>query len=359
MSYGFVPILITMVLCLFIAQDYAVYIGTTCGALASLRTALIKGVKVPRFILYLSTAILLLFTLATFIYCKYCPYGYLPLTIELSTVITMAILYMHKERFVNYFIKRQDSCSKRFYAQGAESAIVSARIFLLVASAHFIFVLLLLLIDNTLLTTKPILFNRYLPVLVFILTLVFNEIAILYFNKITKHIEYVPIVTKDGIVIGRTMALEAIKYKNAFINPVIRIAAYSEGKLYLANRSMNCIVDKGKLDIPMECYLRYGEEVEKGATRLIKSAFPKAKESTPFFNIMYHYENELTNRLIYLFIVEVENSENLNNPNFKNGQLWSFKEIEQTPKDRFSACFLHEYEHLKEVICIREKYKEF
>ena len=139
----------------------------------------------------------------------------------------------------------------------------------------------------------------------------------------------------------------------------MRIAAYSQGKIYLSNRSMNCIIDRGKLDMPMECYLRYEEEIEKGAQRLIKSAFPKAKGSAPFFNIRYHYENELTNRLIYLFIVEVDDPTNLVNPNFKNGKLWSFTEIEELPKDRFSECFLHEYDHLKEVICTREKYKEF
>ncbi len=359
MSLGFLPIVLTMVLCLFIAQDYAVYIGTATGLLASLRTSFVKGVKVPRFILYLSTAILVVFTLATFIYCKYCPYGYLPLTLEMSTFITMAILYMHKSRFVNYFVKRQDSCSKHFYAQGAESAIVSARIFLIVAATHYAVVLLTLLFSSSFVKENPVLFHRYLPLLVFVLSILFNEIAIMYFNKITKHIEYVPIVTKEGHVVGRTMALEAINYKNKFINPVIRVAAYTQGKLYLAKRSMSCILDKGKVDVPMECYLRYNEQVEKGALRLVKSVFPKAKTHTPFFTTTYHYETAVTNRLIYLFIVEVEDPSLLINPNLKEAKLWSFEEIEKASKDQFCECFLQEYTHIKEVICTREKYKEF
>lgn len=360
MSLGFLPILITMVLCLFIAQDIAIYIGTGIGALASLRTAIVKGAKVPRFILYISTAILFLFTIATFVYCRYCPYGYLPLTIEISTFIMMAILYMHKGRFVNYFLSKQDSCSKRFFVQGAESAIVSSRIFLMVGIIHFALVLLLMIISQPFLETHILIFNRYLPPLVFILTIIFNQIALLYFNRITKHIEYVPIVNKQGNVLGKAMAVEAIKNKNAYINPVIRIAAISKGQLYLCNRSQNCIIDKGKMDIPMECYLRYGESLEEGANRLLKQAFPKVKGVEPFFNIMYHFENKYTNRLIYLFIMETDNPDLLYNMNFKNGRLWSLSEIDiQLNQDVFSQCFKHEYEHMKEVICIREKYKEF
>ncbi|EGJ70956.1 putative transmembrane protein [Bacteroides coprosuis DSM 18011] len=359
MSLGFLPILVTIVLCLFISQDIAIYIGTGIGALASLRTAVVKGAKVPRFILYISTIILFLFTVATFVYCKYCPYGYLPLTIEISAFIMMAILYMHKQRFINFFIDRQDSCSKRFYAQGAESAVVAARIFLMVASIHFALILVLMMTAHPILETHIILFNRYLPPIVFLLTIVFNQIAIFYFNRITRHIEYVPIVNKQGAVIGKTMALEAIRYKNEYINPVIRIAAFSQGKLYLCNRSQNCIIDQDKIDIPMECYLKYGETLEHGAKRLIKNAFPKVKGVDPFFNIMYHFENKHTNRLIYLFMVETDNPDLLYNLNFKNGRLWTFQEVEaQMGKNMFSECFKHEYQHLKEVICTREKYKE-
>lgn len=60
------------------------------------------------------------------------------------------------------------------------------------------------------------------------------------------HTEYVPIVNTQGDVIGKTMAMEALNYKNTYINPVIRIAVASHGMLFLCNRPQTAILDKGK-----------------------------------------------------------------------------------------------------------------
>ena len=271
----------------------------------------------------------------------------------------MAVLFMHKQKFIHFLEQRQTSCSKRFFVQGGESAIVSARIYLLVAGTHLLSILILLIFARSFLRENHILINRYSPAIVFTLTIIFNQIAILYFNKMTENMEFVPVVNKQGAVIGKKMALEALNYKNEYINPVIRIAAISNGEVYLCKRSQNCIVDRGKTDIPMECYLRYGETLEEGANRLIKNAFPKLNDVSPFFNVNYHFENEQTNRLIYLFILDTNQPELLENMRFKEGRMWTLEEIDaQLNSDKFSECFKNEYEHLKELICIREKYKE-
>ena len=91
------------------------------------------------------------------------------------------------------------------------------------------------------------------------------------------HTEYVPIVNTQGDVIGKTMAMEALNYKNTYINPVIRIAVASHGMLFLCNRPQTAILDKGKTDIPMECYLSHGA--------LWHSAvyFPKSRWTETYF----------------------------------------------------------------------------
>ena len=97
----------------------------------------------------------------------------------------------------------------------------------------------------------------------------------------------------------------------------------------------------------------------EGVNRLISNAIPQAKDIKPEFNIVYHFENEVTNRLIYLFIIDLEDDSVLCTPRFKNSKLWNFKQIEENlGKGFFSCCFEDEYEHLKNVIYIREKYKE-
>ena len=138
MSLGYIPVIISIVLCEFITQDTAIYIGTGIGLLYSYYSMHRKGVRIPNFILYISTAILVLLTIAALIPGDYVPPGALPLTVEVSILIPMLILYLHKKRFINYFLKKKEVCSKRLFAQGAESAIVSAHIVLILGILHFI-----------------------------------------------------------------------------------------------------------------------------------------------------------------------------------------------------------------------------
>ena len=360
MSLGFIPVIISILLCEFITQDTAIYIGTGISIVSIYLSYRRKGALLPNFILDISAGILSLLALATFIPGDYIPAGALPLTLEVSILIPMLILYMHKKRFINHFLKQIGSCNKRLYAQGAEAAIVSARIALILGTLHFIAISATLTLQNPLSHTSALVLYKVSPPAVFIMSILLNQVAIRFFNRLMSHTEYVPIVNTKGDVIGKTLAIEAINYKNTYINPVIRIAISTHGMLFLCDRPSTAILDKNKTDIPLECYLRFGATLSEGVNRLLANAFPHAKESIqPEFNIVYHFENEVTNRLIYLFIADINDDSILCTPRFKNSKLWSFRQIEENlGKGFFSSCFEDEYEHLKSVIYIREKYKE-
>ncbi len=60
--------------------------------------------------------------------------------------------------------------------------------------------------------------------------------------------------------------------------------------------------EKGKTDILMENYLLYGETLEQGAHRILQEILPSAPPQNLHFCFMYHFENEITNRLVYNFI---------------------------------------------------------
>ena len=359
MSLGFIPVIISILLCELITQDTAIYIGTGIGIIGIYLSYRRKGLLIPNFILYIATGVLALLSVAALIPGDYVPPGALPLTLEVSILIPMLSLYMHKKRFINHFLKQIGSCNKRLYAQGAEAAVVSARIALIFGILHFIIISITIVVQDPLSKTSMFVLYKVLPPSIFLMSILFNQIAIRFFNHLMSHTEYVPIVNTKGDVIGKTPAIEAVNYKNAYINPVIRIAISTHGMLFLCDRPSTAILDKGKVDIPMECYLRYGESLTEGVTRLINNAFPHEKDIKPEFNIVYHFENEVTNRLIYLFIVDIKDDSILCTPRFKNSKLWSFKQIEENlGKGFFSSCFEDEYEHLKGVIYIREKYRE-
>ena len=133
---------------------------------------------------------------------------------------------------------------------------------------------------------------------------------------------------------GKAMASEAINRKNEYINPVIRITVTSHGMLFLLPRPQCSILEKGKTDILMENYLLYGETLEQGAERILQEILPSAPPQNLHFCFMYQ--------------------------KFKGGKLCTFQQIEHNlHRNFFSSCFEREYEHTKEIIYTREKYKEF
>ncbi|WP_321332991.1 hypothetical protein [uncultured Bacteroides sp.] len=358
MSLGFIPVIISMILCEFIAQNIAIYIGAGTGLAYSYFIMYRSKLRIQNFILYLSTAILLILSLVTLFPLNYCPKGNLPITLEMSIIIPLFILFLHKRRFINFFLKRKDACDKQNFVQSAETTIVSVRVALIFAAIHFTIIALNILIAYPLWPTSFFFLLHVGSPLVFIVSILFNQLGINYFNTIMSNLEHVPIVNEKGDVIGKSLKIEATKYKNAYINPVIRIALASHNMLFLCNRSQDCILDKGRIDIPLECYLRYDETLEEGVERLIKHVFPTT-EIVPSFSITYHFENSITNRLIYLFVANIENDAILCDKRFKNGKLWTFQQIQQNMTGNyFCECLKLEYDHLKEIIYIKGKYKE-
>ena len=156
MSLGFVPVIISILLCELITQDTAIYIGTVIGIVGVYLSYHRKGILLPNFILYISAGILILLSLAALIPGDYVPEGALPLTLEVSILIPMLILYMHKKRFINHFLKQIGSCNKRLYAQGAEAAVVSARIALIFGILHFIIISIVIICQNPLSSTSKL-----------------------------------------------------------------------------------------------------------------------------------------------------------------------------------------------------------
>ena len=163
MSLGFIPVIISILLCEFITQDTAIYIGTGIGIIGIYLSYRRKGLLIPNFILYIATGVLALLSIAALIPGDYVPPGALPLTLEVSILIPMLSLYMHKKRFINHFLKQIGSCNKRLYAQGAEAAVVSARIALIFGILHFIIISITVIFQNPLSKTSLFVLYKVLP----------------------------------------------------------------------------------------------------------------------------------------------------------------------------------------------------
>ncbi len=76
---------------------------------------------------------------------------------------------MHKKRFINHFLKQIGSCNKRLYAQGAEAAVVSARIALIFGILHFIIISITIVFQDPLSKTSMFVLYKSVPPAVFLM----------------------------------------------------------------------------------------------------------------------------------------------------------------------------------------------
>lgn len=360
MSLGFIPVIISIFLYEFITQDISIYIGAGVGVLYSLYTFLEKGTRIPHFLLYGTTIMLLLLALVTLVFGNCCPSRMFPLTLEISAIIPAFFIYANRKVSVGHHKNHLNKCCKQHLSQGAVSAAVSTRVVLIIAMLHFIAIAITLLLARPLSNGTAVFLFEVCPPAVFLLSILFNQFGIHFFNRLMEQNIFMPIVNTKGDVIGKCLATDVVNKKNTFINPVIRIAVSFNGLLYLRARSEKCIMDKNKMDIPLEYYLLYGETLEQGIERLLTLFFPTIPRENLHFSIMYHFESKETNRLIYLFLLEIDDEEMLQEVPLKDGKLWTLQQIEfNLNKDFFGSYFEHEFDYLKGLICTREKYKEF
>lgn len=360
MSLGYIPVVISIILCEFIPQDTAIYIGAGIGLVSSICMSRRKGAHIPRIMLYCTTGVLSLLAITAFFFTGYCPKTMVPFVLEISAIIPPLIIFLNRNRLLNRRTAQSGKCRRQYFRQGVEAAVVSARVLLLAGFLHFLAISLAMLFSRPLSDATHVALFRVMPPCVFILSILFNQFGIYYFNKVMSHTAFVPIVTKKGDVIGKVMASEAIGRKNEYINPVIRIAVASHGMLFLLPRPQCDALEQGKTDLLMESYLLYGETLQQGVERVLQSTLPAAPLQNLHFSVTYHFENESTNRLIYLFTLDLDDDSILCNKEFKGGKLWTFRQIKHNlHKDFFSSCLEYEYEHLREIICTREKYKGF
>lgn len=359
MSFGLLPAMITMILCEFICQEIAIYIGL---GLAGIQLFIYYGrkAKKPNFILDMTAIVLLALTISTFFYDNYCPQGMIPITIEATIIIPLFLIFLHKNRFISYFLYRRKSENRHYFAQGAQASIVSSRVLFILGSLHFLILTVFILLGTIESEPTHWIMFRLSPILVLSLSIILNQAAINYFNKTIADADYYPIVNKRGYVIGRASKDDVQSNKGQYIYPVIRIALIAGNELLLCKRPITAFIEKDKIDVPIEGFLRYNESISNGVQRLIKENLPHMdKEIEPLYHMTYYFKNEETNRLIYCFSIDIEKEQIKGGFKKRDAKFWTIDDIKQRIQTPFFCDLLQEeFEHINQVIYTREKYKE-
>lgn len=359
MAMGLFPVLVYFLLCEFVPHNVAIYLSTAVSLGATLNILMRKRVQLPHYILYGITGMWILLSLWHLLWRCTCPPDFYSLTVEFSMLLPPFVLLCNGKRLLRRCARKTPPSRRVLHSQGAEAAIVASRVLTIPAGLHLIALLcMLLFVPNPGEMTRFILF-QVAPPTVFLLAILLNGAAIGYFNRLMSQTVFFPIVNKQGDVIGKCMAADALSHKTLYINPVVRIAVSVHGMPYLRPRTESHRPEPDKIDIAIEEYLLYGETLEQGVQRILQHYLPNVSTRALRFNFMYHYENESSNRLAYLFTLPLDNETPLQRGQIKGGKLWTFRQMNHEQGHNFFSSFLeYEFEELKTIIYTREKYKE-
>lgn len=180
--------------------------------------------------------------------------------------------------------------------------------------------------------------------------IVLEALRIRLLNKRLQSEEWLPVISESGDVQGKVAKSVSISMKNKFLHPLVRVALIYDGKLYLKNRDKSRLLDPNKLDYPFEKYMQYNHNIDEAINNLIKSEVKTAKMPVRFL-LKYVFENEITKRLVFLYVSMIPTEVAFSNLHLKEGKLWTINQIEDNMgSDIFSECFELEFEYLKNTV---------
>lgn len=175
-------------------------------------------------------------------------------------------------------------------------------------------------------------------------------------RKLVKE-EWLPVVSEQGVVTGRVAKSISRDMKNRLMHPVVRVALIYQGSIYLQKRDPDRLLNPGMLDYPFEEYMQFKADI--GETVRHSLARECGSDALPLrFLLKYTFENEITKRLIFLYVSHIEDEALFNSLRLSEGKLWTEAQIEDNIGNKiFSECFELEFEYLKNTVLMAQRFK--
>ncbi len=347
---GLLPFIIFVVLCMVgIKEGYALIAGFSLAVFGEIlirRYYKSRGFSTAFYISAISLGLTFLIWLFTNRYVNM-PYAYV-IICEVLIVTLFMLLRLSRTYISSHFFRQKSPVQKVLMNEFYESAGLiqyglTLHIFGILLYRQFI----------TSSDTANIL-EILLPVvpLMIILSVGFSQ-----FYKISnlasklRQEQWLPIVTEKGEVTGKIAKNVSFNMKNKFLHPVVRVALISNSKVYLQDRPLDDILSPGKLDYPFEKYMLFNHEINLAARNSIRQMIGTESEFSIKFLLKYVFENDDTKRLIFLFIANVDDENQIKREGKMKGKFWTIKQLEEGFADEiFGECFELEFEYLKNMV---------
>ena len=158
-----------------------------------------------------------------------------------------------------------------------------------------------------------------------------------------KAVEYFPVVSEDGKVIGKATRTEC--HSGTFLlHPVVHLHIFNtSGELYLQKRAMNKDIQPGKWDTSVGGHVDYGEEIEQALIREVREELD-IEDFIPVFINRYKFISKREAELVHSYYTIYNGPVIVDLSEISEGKFWKIKDIEENiGKEVFTPNFEQEF----------------
>ena len=156
-------------------------------------------------------------------------------------------------------------------------------------------------------------------------------------------IEYFPIVSEDGTVIGKASRTEC--HSGTFLlHPVVHLHVFnSAGELYLQKRALNKDIQPGKWDTSVGGHVDFGEDTEVAMRREVREELGIINFNPSFFK-RYKFVSDREAELIHSYYTVYDGPVTVDLTEISEGKFWNIADVEaQIGNDVFTPNFENEF----------------
>ena len=348
-SFGLIPILIYSFLIGYVDSIVAILIAFALSVLG-----LIVVKRNNRLVYDASFVTFLIALILSFTSFNELPQMNKFVVVEVIFAMILTLLRLSKGRLL-LVVAKDSSGSAKTHMEESIRVAFQAQYGL---TLHLFLFMIYLVSVGTVESMVSVMFIKVLFQLILLSIIVFESTRLHILTKKLFNEDWLPVITETGDVTGRVAKSVTKDMKNKFMHPVVRVALMNNGAIYLKERGMSRVLNPGKLDYPFEEYMEFKGELDKAVRESIGKEC--GNDDIPVrFLLKYTFENEITKRLIFLYVAEIDDDVVFNSLNLQGGKLWTTAQIEDNMgSEIFSECFELEFEYLKNTLLLVQQYKK-
>lgn len=164
-----------------------------------------------------------------------------------------------------------------------------------------------------------------------------------------KAIEYFPLVTENGEVIGKATRQEC-HCGTFLLHPVVHLHVFnSQGELFLQKRALDKDIQPGKWDTSVGGHVDFGEEIREALFREVREELG-IENFEPKFISRYKYVSNIEAELIHSYYIIYDGQFQIDPIEISEGRFWKITEIEASIGNGiFTPNFEQEWKIIKDI----------